>query len=82
MKPTDLLEAARRLVEPRNLTDGLWGRAATFLARQALEQRLADILAVRGQEARTRLSTRACSCSGKCSATESSRRQPGIRGLR
>lgn len=48
MKPTELLEAARRLVEqPIDLTDGLWGRAATFLARQALEQRLSDILAVR-----------------------------------
>ena len=48
MKPADLLDAARRLVEkPHNLTDGFWGRAATFLARQALEQRLSDILALR-----------------------------------
>jgi hypothetical protein len=47
MKPTELLDAASDLIEqPRALTGSLWARAATFLARQALEQRMADILAV------------------------------------
>jgi hypothetical protein len=45
MKPRQLLEAARRLIDqPLDLTGGLWSRAATFLARQALEERMAEIL--------------------------------------
>jgi hypothetical protein len=51
-----LLNAARRLVDqPIDLTGGLWGRAATFLARQALEERMAEILVARapGSDATT-----------------------------
>lgn len=48
MKPVEILDAARHLMEqPRDLTGSLWARATTFLARQALEQRMADILRAR-----------------------------------
>jgi hypothetical protein len=33
--------------QPRDNTNGLWGRAATLLARQALEQRMSEILKAR-----------------------------------
>lgn len=45
MNPQELLAAARRLIEePSEATGGLWARAATILARQALEEKLAAVL--------------------------------------
>jgi hypothetical protein len=48
MKPHELLAEARRLIDqPSEATGGLWARAATILARQALEEKLEQILAER-----------------------------------
>lgn len=48
MKPVELLDEARRLIEqPTEASAGLWARAATILARQALEEQLALVLAER-----------------------------------
>jgi hypothetical protein len=45
VNPRDLLAEARRLVEqPTAATGGLWARAATILARQALEEKLEQVL--------------------------------------
>jgi hypothetical protein len=42
--PTELLQAARDLVErPDEVTAGLWPRAAAFLARQAFEHAIDDL---------------------------------------
>jgi hypothetical protein len=44
MKPTELLDAARAMVnQPRPRTAGLWPRAAALLGRQALEEALDDL---------------------------------------
>lgn len=48
MKPRELLDLAVGLVEhPRDATGGLWARAATILARQALEGCLTQVLSDR-----------------------------------
>lgn len=48
MTSCELLDAAERLIEqPRDATFGLWARAATILARQALEGHVAAVLAER-----------------------------------
>lgn len=45
MTPRELLAAARELVEaPCQVTEGIWSKAATILARQALESRVAEVL--------------------------------------
>jgi hypothetical protein len=44
MNPTELLQAARDLVErPDRVTAGLWPRASAFLARQAFEEAIDDL---------------------------------------
>ncbi len=44
MNPTELLQAARDLVErPDDVTAGLWPRASAFLARQAFEDAIDDL---------------------------------------
>ncbi len=46
MTPEDLLTEARRLIEhPDAATAGVWPRAAALLARQALEQAMAELWA-------------------------------------
>lgn len=45
MTAAHVLAAARQLVEtPAAATDGVWGRAAALLARQALEHEVAAVL--------------------------------------
>jgi hypothetical protein len=52
MNSQDLLAEARRLLEhPNTATAGVWPRTAALLARQALEQALDDLWAVRPQTA-------------------------------
>ena len=48
MTPRELLVAARKLVEaPRQVTEGIWSKAATILTRQALECQVAEVLSQR-----------------------------------
>jgi hypothetical protein len=48
MEPSELLDAARRMLdEPNPSTVSAWGRAAALLARQALEAALAEFWGVR-----------------------------------
>ena len=54
MDPAHLLAEARALVDrPRDELEGLWPRAAALLARQALEQALERLWAVRAPSLRS-----------------------------